>query len=234
MCGRYKLSTKAPEILATFGATAADGYAPRASYNIAPTHEVACIRRDDGARHLLPMRWGLVPFWGKEPSIGARLINARVETVFEKPAFRDSLEERRCIVVSDGFYEWLPAGRTKQPYLICFDDRRVFGFAGLWSRWKGTIGGAPRVLETCTVLTSPPNDVAAKVHDRMPVIFDPHTDAALIEEWLDCSRTVDVSALRTPRPLPGLTAFPVDKRVGNVKYDEPSLAEPQPPTTLFP
>jgi putative SOS response-associated peptidase YedK len=224
MCGRYKISTKAPQILAAFDAVT-DGYEPKERYNVAPTDEVPCIRVDgtDGKRKLVPLRWGLIPFWAKDASIGARMINARVETLFEKSAFKEALEKRRCLVVSDGFYEWVGQGKAKQPHLVCFEDRHVFAYAGLWARWKGPAGP----VETCTIITTPPNAVAAKVHDRMPLILDPKSDAARIAAWLDPSRTVvDIEDLRHPRDIPGLTVFPVDKRVGNVKNDDASLAEP--------
>jgi putative SOS response-associated peptidase YedK len=225
MCGRYKISTKAPQIAAAFHAVVEDGYEPAARYNVAPTDLVPVIKAEDSQRKLLPMRWGLIPFWAKDPSIGARLINARLETVFEKPAFRESLERRRCLVVSDGFYEWLkgPKPKDKQPYLVCFEDRHVFAYAGLWARWKGPQG----TIESCSIITTEPNAVAGRVHDRMPLIFDPATHAEAIDAWLDPAQSdVDLVSLRGPRELPGLVAFPVDKRVGNVKNDEPSLAEP--------
>lgn len=224
MCGRYKISTKAPEIIAAFHVDGGSYDLPE-RYNVAPTDPVPVVRVDEGKRTLLPLRWGLIPFWAKDESIGSRMINARVESLFEKPAFRESLEKRRCIVVSDGFYEWLKVGREKQPYLIRFEDGHVFGYAGLWARWRGPQG----VVESCCIITAPPNSVAGRVHDRMPLILDPRTEQDLIDQWLDPSREeVNLAALRVPRELPGLTAFPVDKRVGNVKNDDPSLAVPLP------
>lgn len=223
MCGRYTISAKSTEVLAAFHAEPAAGYVPPARYNVAPTDPVPVIRAERDQRVLLPMRWGLIPPWAKDASIGARLINARAETVGEKPAFRDSLEKRRCLVVSDGFYEWTGRGKHKQPWLIRFDDSHVFAFAGLWARWRGPAGTS----ETCTILTAPPNSVAARIHDRMPLIFDPRLDEERIAAWLDTAQAVDVAALSVPRELPGLVAVPVDKRVGNVKNDDASLLTPQ-------
>lgn len=225
MCGRYKISTKAPQIMAAFGVD--DGsYEPPARFNVAPTDPVPCVRvDDDGKRKLVPLRWGFLPFWAKSAKEGARMINARVEGLRAKPWFKEALDKRRCLVVSDGFYEWLGEKKAKQPYLVCFEDRHVFAYAGLWARWHAP-DQSGSVVESCTIITTPPNAVASKVHDRMPLILDPATDRALIDAWLDPARTIDLADYKKPRELAGLTLFAVDKRVGNVKYDEPTLAEP--------
>ena len=230
MCGRYKISTKAPQILAAFDVDVADAYDLKARFNVAPTDPVPCVRLEDGKRKLVPLRWGLLPFWAKTKSEGARMINARVETVLEKKHFAEAFEKRRCLVVSDGFYEWRGSGKEKQPYLICFEDKHVFAYAGLWARWhpKDTAKDGTDVVETVTVITMPPNKVAAQVHDRMPLILDPAVDADKIAAWLDVEKPVDIEAFGAPRELPGLTMFAVDKRVGNVRNDEPALAEPIP------
>lgn len=222
MCGRCKMSTKSAAIMAVFGID--EGYDAPERYNVAPTDPVPVVVIEDGKRKLKPMRWGLIPFWAKDKSIGSRMINARVETLADKSAFKDALAKRRCLVVSDGFYEWRGEGKHKQPHLVCFDDGRVFAYAGLWARWKDPAANAS--IESCTIITVAPNAVASQVHDRMPLIFDPSTDGALIGAWLDPSGVVDLEALATPRELPGLVLFPVDKRVGNVKNDDPSLAVP--------
>lgn len=230
MCGRYKMSAKTPQILAAFGLAQSDvaqGYEPTPRYNVAPTDQVPVVRVAAERRVLVPMRWGLIPFWAKDESIGVRTLNARAETLHEKPAFRDSLEHKRCVVVADGFYEWRALSKKKgdkQPYLFCFEDRHVFAFAGLWARWKGPAGP----VESCTVITTPPNPLVAPVHDRMPAIFDPAIDQERINAWLDPSEsTPDLATLQQPRDLPGFIAFPVDRRVGNVKNDDPSLAVPE-------
>lgn len=232
MCGRYKMSTKSAAIIEVFGVDDVDGgYDPPMRFNIAPTDPVPVIvRGDDGRRHLRPMKWGLIPFWAEDPRIGSRMINARVETLKGKTVFKELLQKKRCLVVSDGFYEWRGEGKNKQPHLICFEDRHVYAYAGLWSRWRpkrpdGTVGDA---VESCTIVTMKPNAVAAQVHDRMPMIFDPKIDHELIAQWLDTSVPVDLASFKQPRELPGLVLFPVDKRVGNVRNDDPTLADPLP------
>jgi putative SOS response-associated peptidase YedK len=226
MCGRYKVSTKAPEILKAFDIDLDHAYEPKARFNVAPTDPVPCVRIRDGHRQLVEMKWGLLPFWAKSKSEGARMINARVETILDKRAFKDAFEKRRCLVVSDGFYEWLGKGKKdKQPYLMRFDDGHVFAYAGLWSRWHDP-NDANTVLETVSIITTTPNSVAGKIHDRMPLIFDPANDREKIDAWLDVDRSIDLAALSEPRELAGFTSFPVDKRVGNVKNDDPALAEP--------
>jgi putative SOS response-associated peptidase YedK len=225
MCGRYKVSTKAPEILKAFDIAPEDAYEPKARFNVAPTDPVPCVRVRDGHRELAELRWGLLPFWAKSKYEGARMINARIETLLDKRAFKDAFEKRRCLVVSDGFYEWLGKGKDKQPYLMRFDDGHVFAYAGLWSRWHDP-SDDKTVLETVSIITTTPNSVAAKVHDRMPLIFDPAVDGERIAAWLDVDESIDLDALSQPRELPGFTSFPVDKRVGNVRNDDPTLAEP--------
>jgi putative SOS response-associated peptidase YedK len=266
MCGRYKVSTKAPQIIAAFDvahiAPAYDesdaDHTLKQRYNVAPTDTVPVVRaeKDDPTkRELVPMRWGLIPFWAQDMSIGVRMLNARAETLKSKPAFREPLEKRRCLVVSDGFYEWrttTPAAPRadaivvaaaaddapkkqarakkpkpeKQPYLFAFEDKRVFAYAGLWAKWKGPAG----TVESCTIITGPPNALVEPFHDRMPVILDPAHDAERIAAWLDPTRSdVDMEVLTTPRDLPGFVCFAVDKRVGNVRNDEPAVAEPLPP-----
>lgn len=189
---------------------------------MAPTDSVPCIRLVQGKRVLSPLRWGLLPFWAKRRSDGARMINARAESLLDKPFFKEASFERRCLVVSDGCYEWLRVGKGKQPYLLAFDDGHVFAYAGLWSRWRDK--ETSEVVESCTILTTPPNDIARRVHDRMPLIFDPKVDKDRIAAWLDVSTSIDVMALRHPRALEGLVAFPVSKRVGNVRNDDAAVA----------
>ena len=219
MCGRYKISTKAAEIIAAFDVDAvedADLLRPR--YNAAPTDLLPVIRVVDHKRVLRPLRWGLIPFWAKDETIGSRMINARSESAFEKPAFRDALENRRCLVVTDGFYEWRREGKVKQPYLFQLEDGHPFAFAGLWARWKGSAGP----IDTFTVLTQDANEVVAPFHDRMPVILDPADHQA----WLDPEhKGVDLESLTHPRHIPNLTAIPVSQRVNRVDNDDPAVAE---------
>jgi putative SOS response-associated peptidase YedK len=225
MCGRYKLTATVQELAAMLQA----GVDPRLEkqprrYNVAPTDVMPIVRVVDGRRLLMPARWGLVPFWAHDLKIGSTMINARSETLFEKPAFRESLQKRRCLVVVDGFYEWQQQGSRKVPQLIAFDDGRPFTLAGLWARWKG----APGEVETFTIVTTAANDTLRAVHDRMPVLVDERDR----EEWLDPENgAVDLERLASPRAWPGVTMSPVSSRVGNVRHDDADLLAPDAPTT---
>jgi putative SOS response-associated peptidase YedK len=170
MCGRYRLSRRKQIIAEHFDASGDEDWGPR--YNIAPTQPVPVIRQNarEPVRELSLMRWGLIPSWSKDPSGAASLINARSETAAAKPAFRDPLKSRRCLIPADAFYEWSRTGKARQPY--CFDvgEGELFAFAGIWDRWRDARGNA---VETCSILTTTPNAVTSAVHDRMPVILDP-------------------------------------------------------------
>jgi putative SOS response-associated peptidase YedK len=177
-------------------------------YNIAPTQQVPIVRVTAGSPHrsLSLARWGLIPSWAKDPSIGNRLINARSETVAEKPSFRSAFKRQRCLVAADGYYEWKKTGAAKQPYHIRLQDGQVFGFAGLWESWSGP-RDAPleQPLETCTIITTAANDFTRQIHDRMPVILRPDD----YELWLD-------PELQEPAPLlPLLRALESDEMVAN-------------------
>jgi putative SOS response-associated peptidase YedK len=170
MCGRFTLHT-APGLLAELFDLPAEPYlAPR--YNIAPTQPVAIVRTQgaDAAREWALVHWGLIPSWSKDPSIGARLINARAETVEEKPSFRAAFRRRRCLIPTDGFYEWQRVGKAKQPYYITLEEGAPFAFAGLWETWVGPDGSA---LDSCTIVTTEANALMEPLHTRMPVIVDP-------------------------------------------------------------
>ena len=220
MCGRYKLTATVQELSALLEA----GVDPRLEkqpprFNVAPTDVMPLVRVVDGRRWLLPARWGLVPFWARDLKIGSTMINARSETLFEKPAFRESLQKRRCLVVVDGFYEWQKHGTRKVPQLIAFNDGRPFTLAGLWACWRGE----PGEVETFTIVTTTANDALRGVHDRMPVLVDEGDR----EEWLDPENaTVDLERLASPRPWPGITLTPVSARIGNVRHDDAGLLEP--------
>ena len=149
------------------------------NYNVAPSQDVPVII-NDGSNHLAMFRWGLIPFWAKDPSIGNRLINARAETVNEKPSFRHSLQQKRCLVIADGFYEWKKEGSTKRPYRITLLNKEPFGFAGLWDTWKSPTGD---IVNSCTIITTTPNELMAPIHDRMPVILPRKAE----QVWLDQS-----------------------------------------------
>lgn len=187
MCGRFTLFEPDRIISREFGATIAGPIVPR--YNIAPSQAVAAVRPSPGGtgRELAMLRWGLVPRWAKDRSIGDRLINARAETVSAKPAFRGAFRDRRCLLPASGFYEWRKMERGKRPYFIRMRGGRLFAFAGLWERWEDPGG---EVVESCAILTTDADEAVKPIHDRMPVIVAP-ADYAL---WLD-------PTVRTPEPL---------------------------------
>ncbi len=222
MCGRYELHSHPAAIALAFGlATPPD---VRARYNIAPMTEVPIVRVNaDGQRELVRMRWGLVPRWAKDPSIGARMINARGETIAEKPSFRMSFRRHRCLLPADGFYEWRapPPGAgeaaRKQPLHIGMADGSLFGLAGLYERWMSEGG---EVLDTCTIVTTAANALVAPIHDRMPLIVGREQYA----RWLDPA-DADVGDLIVPYPAAAMAYYPVSHRVNNVRHDDASVLE---------
>ena len=167
MCGRFTLTADPGLVARRFGAPPRQGGGSRPRYNVAPTQTVVTVT-DDGTRHLEQMRWGLVPSWAKDPSVGSRMINARAETLAQKPAFRSALKKRRCLIPADGFYEWPLVGGTKRPVRIALKSGQPFAFAGLWDLWTAPDGQA---IRTCTIVTCAPNDLMAQMHHRMPVIL---------------------------------------------------------------
>ena len=224
MCGRFS-QTASPEIVAEqFAVSEPPLFKPR--YNIAPSQSVAAIRiePDTTTRKLVMLRWGLIPSWAKDPKIGSQCINAKAETVAEKPSFRSAFKKRRCLVVATGFYEWQVQGRTKQPMWIGLRSKRPFAFAGLWEHWKPAEG---EPLETCTIITTEPNDLMTPIHNRMPVILAP----TLYDQWLDPTFQ-QIDALKTllrPYPSEELTAYPVSTLVNNPRNDAPQVLEPVSP-----
>ncbi|MEP0772867.1 MAG: SOS response-associated peptidase [Acidobacteriota bacterium] len=222
MCGRFSFASP-PEVVAeVFGLDEVPALEPR--HNVAPTQPVAAVRREDGRRRLVFLRWGLIPAWAKDPAMGNRLINARAETVMERPAFRSAFRARRCLVLADGFYEWARHGGAKQPYFITFKDRRPFALAGLWERWAGT----GQSVESCAILTTAPNEVVAPLHDRMPVILPPPA----FDLWLDpaVGQPERLRQLLRPHPAAGMVAWPVSPRVNSPRVDDPSCREPLTPS----
>lgn len=221
MCGRLTLSTPARIVAEHFGLAAVPALEPR--YNIAPSQPVAIVRRRPGEpERTLEMRiWGLVPTWAREPGVGARLINARAETVARKRAYRDAFRRRRCLVPADGFFEWQPRGRNpKQPYHVTPHDGELFAIAGLYERWRG--GDAP--LDTCTLITTEANARMRTVHDRMPVLLPPEAWSA----WLD-PEADDLDALQAllrPSPPDSLELHPVGLHVNDPRHDDPECVRP--------
>ena len=182
MCGRYELHTHSAAIALAFALDIAPDISPR--YNIAPTQHVPIVRERDGKRELVQVRWGLVPFFAKDPSIGSRMINARAETVATAPSYRLPFKKSRCLIPASGFYEWKKldeTGKRKQPYHLGMRDQSVFAFAGLWTRWRSKEGGEP--LDTCVIITTEPNELAATVHNRMPVIIAPEDYARRLDTF---------------------------------------------------
>ncbi len=234
MCGRYVSSTTADEIAKYFGATDLGETLLEPNYNVAPTSGVYVVHDDPEARHLDVFRWGLVPRWAKDMSIGNKMINARSETAATKNAFRYALSKHRCIIPADGFYEWqtIPGQKAKQPVFIHRVDGDRLAFAGLWETWKPkageSAGGEPgEVLRTCTILTCAANSTVAPVHDRMPVLLSPEA----WDRWLDPDITDidDIAGLLIPAPPELLTFHPVSTEVNNVRNRGPHLMEPAEP-----
>jgi len=224
MCGRFTLHTSANVLAQLFDLPEAPALVPR--YNIAPTQPVAIVRSGNqfDLREWALVRWGLVPSWAKDPGIGARMINARAETVAEKPSFRAAFKRRRCLVPADGFYEWQKIGNRKQPHYIRMRDGAPFAIAGLWEHWHGRDGSE---LETCTLLTTEPNELLAPIHNRMPVIIAPED----YEEWLDNSNEDRhfLSILQhLLRAYPGeqMETYPVSAYVSNARNEGEACIEP--------
>jgi putative SOS response-associated peptidase YedK len=224
MCGRARLSSDVSEIKLVFSIPPGQptpNFA--ASWNVAPTDSLPIVRWDarSGERGLDLMRWGLVPYWAKEIKVGFANINARAEGIDTRPAFREAFQRRRCLVPLDSFYEWKKLGPDRQPYAVALSDRRLMAMAGLWESWRSPDGER---LRSFAIVTTRANELLAPLHDRMPVILDP----ACWPLWLgeapgDPDR---LKALLAPYPPQDMIAWPVDKRVGNVKNNDPSLIAP--------
>ncbi len=226
MCGRFAFFSPHEAIAQLFGLDDAPAVEPR--YNIAPTQFIATVRHDEAAtRRLAMLYWGLVPSWAKERSIGVRMINARAETVSEKPSFRSAFKRRRCLVLADGYYEWQAKPAGKQPYFIRMRSGRPFAMAGLWEAWHEGEGNEP--LESSAIITTDANASLAPVHNRMPVILEP----AQYDFWLDRKNenTQSLSRLLVPCADDAMEAVAVSKRVNNARNDEPHLIDPAPQDT---
>ena len=218
MCGRYELHAHPAALALAFGLRYPPEIGPR--YNIAPTQLVPIIRINGaGERELAQVRWGLVPFWAKDASIGSKLINARAETVSAKPGFRDAYRSARCLIPASGFYEWAKmTDGTKQPVRIAMKDDGAFAFAGLWAKWGGK--SEPPLL-TCTIVTTEANELCQKVHDRMPAILAPENYA----RWLDVADRDPADLLRA-YPSALMQAYPISTRVNSPKNDDESIISP--------
>jgi putative SOS response-associated peptidase YedK len=219
MCGRFTLALSAAEIEVRFGVPVPVEYKPR--YNVAPTQEIFALLADSQVRRLDVFRWGLIPHWAKDAKLGNKLINARAETLFEKPSFRDAVKRRRCLIIADGFYEWrqTPQGR-RVPVYVRLKSKEPFGFAGLWDVWSSPEG---QTLKTCTIVTTEPNDLIRPIHDRMPVIVP----RELEELWLDPSPKAPGELARVLRPYRAeeLELFDVSSIVNSPANDGPECIQ---------
>ena len=220
MCGRFTLTTDLDQIEERFSFRMTNlAFTPH--YNIAPSQSVLTVMNDGKENRAGFLRWGLIPAWAKEEAIGNRMINARAETIAEKPSFKRALQKRRCLVVADGFYEWKAEGKKKTPMFIALSSREPFGFAGLWETWKSPNGEA---IHSCTIITTTPNRLMESIHNRMPVILLRDAEAV----WLD--RTVDdpqkLLPLLLPYPEGEMTAYEVSLLVNSPRNDSPVCIEP--------
>lgn len=224
MCGRFSLSQTGDALAVAFHLKTAPPVAPR--YNIAPTQPVATVVAipDAPEPHFQVLQWGLIPSWAKDPAIGSRMINARAETVSEKPSFRAAFKRRRCLVLADGFYEWQRQGdrQPKQPYYVFLKGRQPFAFAGLWEHWHDPASGGE--LQTCTLLTTEPNSLMEPIHNRMPVILPPEDYAA----WLDPSfyHLQTLQSMLRPYEANAMDRYPISKAVNSPQNDTPACIEP--------
>ena len=223
MCGRFTNWANPEQIGGEFKVGKKNPDLYRARYNIAPTQMIEVVFAPENERLLSELKWGLVPSWAKDPDIGNRMINARAETLTEKPSFRDAFKKRRCIIPASGFYEWRKKGSgAKQPFYFYLREKEVFGFAGLWEEWVDKRTGD--VLETCTIITTAANDVLKPVHDRMPVILK----AADYDQWLDSkeNNTERLQKLLAPYPADEMSSHAVGTGVNIPESDSAELIEP--------
>lgn len=230
MCGRYALTSSAEVLANLFDAAVRVDLVER--YNIAPTQPVPIVRQDRRGRRTIDLvRWGLVPSWAKDVSIGSRMINARSETVAEKPGYRGAFRYRRCLIPADGFYEW-KAPKTgkgpKQPHLIRMADEAPFAMAGLWETWSDANGNE---LDSCVILTTSANEMIAPIHERMPVILAKEDYATWLDPNLDTPEAMEkIIPLLQPFPAEQMIAQPVSTRVNNARNDDRGCMEAD---TLF-
>jgi putative SOS response-associated peptidase YedK len=222
MCGRFTLTTSVRDLANLFQATPMETPGLQPHYNIPPSMPVLAVRKlpGDAQRQLVALRWGLIPSWSKDPSIGNRLINARAESAATKPSFREAFGNRRCLILADGFFEWKKQGRKKQPYLIRMRDGKPFAFAGLWECWHPPDDGP---VETCAILTTNANELVQPLHDRMPAILKPQD----YDRWLnpDVHEKEELEPLLHSCPAEQMMAYPVSALVNSPRHDDPTCVE---------
>lgn len=219
MCGRFTITITMEELMEMFDLedlVGSSAFLPR--YNIAPTQMIPAIIAHEGRRRLGELRWGLIPSWAKDEKVGFQTINAKAETIAEKPAFRNSFQRKRCIIPADGFYEWQKNGTVKTPYRIVLKDAPAFAMAGLYDTWTSADGTK---VSSCTIITTTPNELMADIHNRMPVILHRQD----ITAWLDRSwqNTAELTKLLRPYEASAMRAYRVSPAVGNVRNDSPEL-----------
>jgi putative SOS response-associated peptidase YedK len=218
MCGRFTLSRPAEQVAEFLQLEDVPDIEPR--FNIAPTQPVLAVRaKASGKREPCVLRWGLVPSWAKDLSGGARMINARAETVLEKPSYRAAFQHHRCLIPADGFYEWRGAGRKKEPVHFRFKDGRLFAFAGIWESWQPPAGG---VIESCAILTTEANDLVRPLHDRMPVVIAPERFA----DWLSSGDLLGLATLLRPWPAEEMLCAPANPYVNDARHEGPACLAP--------
>ena len=219
MCGRFTLHHPTEEIAQRFNIDQiAVSFPPR--YNIAPTQPIAVVLQHS-ARTLEAFQWGLVPFWAKDPKIGNRMINARAETVAEKPSFRAAFKQRRCLIPASGYYEWRRENDERLPTYIHRTDKTPFAFAGLWEEWHAPEG---EILHTCTIITTEASDQVSAIHHRMPVIFDSEQEETWLDPGLDDGD--NLAELLHNTSAAELSSYPVGKQVNPPTFDAPACIEP--------
>jgi putative SOS response-associated peptidase YedK len=219
MCGRYAITSAPEAIRALFRYDERPNFPPR--YNVAPTQPIPIVRLNEGKREFALVRWGLIPSWVNNPKTFSLLINARGESVIDKPAFRAAMRRRRCLIPADGFYEWKPVGERKRPYFVRLKSGRPLAFAGLWETWTGPNG---EEMDSAAIVTTNANRALAAIHERMPVIVPPEA----FDLWLDCGK-VDAptaAALIAPAPEGLLDVYEVSTAVNRVANDDARLVAP--------
>ncbi len=234
MCGRFTLNQSAAALAQVFHVHEVPDLA--AQYNIAPTQMVATVLQnpEGGKREFKQLHWGLIPSWAKDSGMGVKLINARAETIAEKPAFRSAFKHRRCLVLADGFYEWQGQQGKKQPFYFRLQDGQPFAFAGLWERWRQPVrvasptgeAGTPTNEEiiSCTILTTAANELLQPIHERMPVILEPQDYDLWLDSQVQTPQTLQ--QLLRPYPAPAMTAYPVSTLVNNSRHNSSECIMP--------
>ena len=222
MCGRFA-GLRSLDELRTFFPIDKAACEVTPNYNVAPTQEVITIIKKDNENWLDKFHWGLVPFWAKDISIGNRMINARVESVAEKPSFRNAFKKRRCLILADGFYEWKGGKGGKQPMFITLPDNKPFAFAGLWETWNKK-DEKDSIYRSCTIITTEASDSIRDIHNRMPVILKPQ----IYEPWLDPENqdVTELDKILKNEIITDLASYPVSKRVNSTRNNDPSCIEP--------